>query len=43
MVNASEIHNEGGFPASQKPKSHLDSHPPLGFLFVSIFHSVNGA
>jgi hypothetical protein len=28
---------------SRPAKSHLVSHPPLGFLFVSIFHSVKGA
>jgi hypothetical protein len=40
MVSASEIRNEGGFPACQKSLSFL---PPLGFLLVSLFHSVNGA
>jgi hypothetical protein len=28
---------------SRPVKSHLVSHLSLGFLFVSIFHSVNGA
>jgi hypothetical protein len=40
MASASEIQNERGF---LPVKNHLVSHPPLGFLYVSIFHSVNGA
>jgi hypothetical protein len=39
-VSALEIHNEGGFPTRQMP---LSSCPSLGFLIVSLFHSVNGA
>jgi hypothetical protein len=40
MVSALEIHNDGGFLASQKP---LRFPPATGFLVVSLFHCVNGA
>jgi hypothetical protein len=40
MVSASEIYNESGFWLT---KSHSVSCPPVDFMLVYLFHSINDA